>query len=210
MPKGNKAIVDVHFHKDWQRRVKTWFNQPARHERRRNARALKAVRVFPRPVAGDLRPLVHAPSHKYNSRIRIGRGFSLEELKEAGLNVNSAKTIGISIDYRRRNKSDRSLKTNVQRIKEYRSKLVLFPKNNKKVKTGEATKEEQSKVSQVRGDVLPAREGGAKLEVVRIADLDTKSSAYTLLRKARADARLVGIRERRAKEKAEQEANKKQ
>ena len=34
-------------------------------------------------------------------------------------------------------------------------------------------------------------------------------SAYTTLRKARSDARLVGVREKRAKEKAEAEANKK-
>eukprot|EP01115_Flamella_aegyptia_P003010 TRINITY_DN1469_c0_g1_i1.p1 TRINITY_DN1469_c0_g1~~TRINITY_DN1469_c0_g1_i1.p1 ORF type:complete len:210 (+),score=92.36 TRINITY_DN1469_c0_g1_i1:49-678(+) len=209
MPKSNKVIADNHFRKDWQRRVKTWFNQPARHERRRKNRAQKAVRVFPRPVAGSLRPLVHAPTPKYNMKVRLGRGFTLEELKEAGVNPTFAKTIGIAVDYRRRNKSDKSLKTNVQRLKEYKSKLVLFPRNNKKVKTGE-TRADQVKVAQLHGEVLPVAQTGSKLEVVSLSSIDNKKSAYTELRIARANARLVGVREKRAKEKAEQEANKKQ
>ena len=38
-----------------------------------------------------------------------------------------AKTIGICVDHRRRNKSVESLQINAQRLKEYQSKLVLFP-----------------------------------------------------------------------------------
>ena len=45
------------------------------------ARAKKAAAVFPRPAAGSLKPLVHCPSQKYNTKIRLGRGFTLEELK---------------------------------------------------------------------------------------------------------------------------------
>ena len=43
-------------------------------------------------------------------------------------------TIGIAIDYRRRNRSVESLQLNVQRLKEYRSKLILFPKKASKPK----------------------------------------------------------------------------
>lgn len=32
---------------------------------------------------------------------KLGRGFSLLELKEAGLNAKFAKTIGIAVDHRR-------------------------------------------------------------------------------------------------------------
>jgi large subunit ribosomal protein L13e len=81
MPKHNNAIQRNHFHKDWQNRVKTWFDQPARKKRRRNARIAKAARVFPRPAAGPLRPIVHAPTIRYNAKVRLGRGFSLDELK---------------------------------------------------------------------------------------------------------------------------------
>ena len=51
-----------------------------------------------------------------------------------------ARTIGIAVDHRRRNKSVESLQTNVQRLKEYRSKLILFPVHaNKKPRKGDAT-----------------------------------------------------------------------
>ena len=50
----------------------------------------------------------------------------------AGIPPKVAPTIGISVDHRRRNKSYESLQTNVQRLKEYRSKLILFPRHPKK------------------------------------------------------------------------------
>jgi large subunit ribosomal protein L13e len=45
------------------------------------ARQKKAVKIFPRPTAGPLRPIVHGQTLKYNMKVRAGRGFSLEELK---------------------------------------------------------------------------------------------------------------------------------
>merc|ERR1712000_774409 len=89
--KHNNAIPRNHFKKDWQNRVKTWFDQPARKQRRRVNRAKKAARVFPRPVAGLLRPLVQAPTKKYNAKTRLGRGFTLEELKAAGVSRYQAR-----------------------------------------------------------------------------------------------------------------------
>ena len=47
MPKGNHAVGDAHFRKDWQRRVRTWFDQPASAQKRRHARALKVILDFP-------------------------------------------------------------------------------------------------------------------------------------------------------------------
>jgi large subunit ribosomal protein L13e len=43
--KRNNVIPNGHFHKDWQRYVKTWFNQPARKIRRRQNRIAKAAKV---------------------------------------------------------------------------------------------------------------------------------------------------------------------
>jgi ribosomal protein L13E len=45
------------------------------------ARQKKAVKIFPRPTNGYLRPIVHGQTLKYNMKVRAGRGFSLEELK---------------------------------------------------------------------------------------------------------------------------------
>jgi len=45
------------------------------------ARQKKAVKIFPRPTTGKLRPIVHGQTLKYNMKVRSGRGFSLEELK---------------------------------------------------------------------------------------------------------------------------------
>ena len=139
-PKRNNIIPNGHFHKDWQHMVKTWFNQPMRKKRRRTTRAAKAAAIAPRPVAGLLRPVVRCPTFKYNTKLRLGRGFSLDELKVlAGISKRSARTIGISVDYRRRNLSMESLQQNVQRLKEYKSKLIVFPRKEGQPKKGDAT-----------------------------------------------------------------------
>ena len=80
-PKHNNMIHNNHFHKQWQNYVKTWFDQPGRKKRRRIARQKRALQIAPRPVAGALRPIVRCPTFKYNTKIRAGRGFTLEELK---------------------------------------------------------------------------------------------------------------------------------
>ena len=79
--KHNNQLPNQHFRKDWQRRVKTWFDQPGRKKSRRIARIQKAARIAPRPVDGLLRPAVRCPTIKYNTKLRAGRGFTLEELK---------------------------------------------------------------------------------------------------------------------------------
>lgn len=80
-PKGNNMIPNGHFHKDWQKYIKTWFNQPARKRRRHRNRVNKAISVAPRPAKGLLRPIVHCPTVRYHMKVREGRGFTLEELK---------------------------------------------------------------------------------------------------------------------------------
>ena len=48
------------------------------------ARAEKAKSLFPRPAAGLLRPVVRGQTKRYNTKTRVGRGFTLEELKVGG------------------------------------------------------------------------------------------------------------------------------
>ena len=59
--------------------------------------------------------------------------------KNAGVNKRFARTVGIAVDYRRRNKSTESLQINSQRLKEYMAKLIVFPKNAAKPNAFEAT-----------------------------------------------------------------------
>ena len=50
-----------------------------------------------------------------------------------------------------RNKSVESLQLNSQRLKEFKSKMILFPINAKKPRKGDATAEEMSKAVQLAG-----------------------------------------------------------
>ena len=72
-------------------------------------------------------------------RIRAGRGFSLQELKTAGVNKKQALSIGIPVDHRRRNRSEESLERNVERLKAYKDRLILFPLKSKKPKKGDSS-----------------------------------------------------------------------
>jgi large subunit ribosomal protein L13e len=83
--KHNNQLPNQHFRKEWQRRVKTWFDQAGQKKSRRVARVQKATRVAPRPVDGLLRPAVRCPTLRYNMKLRSGRGFTLEEIKARNL-----------------------------------------------------------------------------------------------------------------------------
>ena len=137
---GNHVIPNVHFRKVngmqkgyWNRAyIKPWLGQAARKKRRSLARKAKAAKVAPRPVAGLLRPVVHPPTQRYNMKLRLGRGFTLAELREAKIAPARARTIGIAVDHRRRNRCTESLQENVNRLKMYMSKLLIFPRKSGK------------------------------------------------------------------------------
>jgi large subunit ribosomal protein L13e len=137
---------------------------------------------------------------QYNSKIKLGRGFTLEELKEAGINRKLAPTIGITVDHRRTNKSVESLTRNVERLKEYKARLVVFPRRNNKIKNGDATKAEiaESKLDTSSVNVLPKTADAVTF--APITEDMTAFKGYSSLRAARADAKLVGIRAKKAKE----------
>merc|ERR1712212_1386366 len=195
--KHNNVLPNAHFHKDWQNRVKTWFNQPGRKKRRRVSRQKKALAIAPKPVAGSLRPVVRCPTYKYNTKVRMGRGFTLEELKTAGIPKKYAVTIGICVDHRRKNKGTESLQTNVQRLKEYKSKLIVFPK-----KGGEA---DVAVPPSVHGKIMPINATKPAIKARVITEEEKKVSVFKTMRIERANRRLAGIRARRKKE-AESEA----
>merc|ERR1739849_28898 len=190
----------------WQRYVKTWFNQPARKIRRRQNRIAKAAKVAPRPL-GKLRPVVSCPTYKYNLKQRAGRGFTLEEIKAAGLSKKFARTIGIAVDHRRRNKSVESLQLNSQRLKEFKSKMILFPINAKKPRKGDATAEEMSKAVQLAGTKVMAPKSVTKRP--RAMAITADMQAFQAFRQARAFKRLHGIRAKKAADAEADELSKK-
>ncbi|KAG9393232.1 Ribosomal protein L13e [Carpediemonas membranifera] len=100
------------------------LDQAGRKVSRRHARQEKATKMAPRPVDA-LRPAVHCMTQRYNMRMRMGRGFSVAELKAAGVAPAYAKTIGICVDTRRKNRSEESLNRNVERIKAYVAKITV-------------------------------------------------------------------------------------
>merc|ERR1712059_125108 len=156
--------------------------------------------VAPRPVK-TLGPVVRCPTFRYNLKQRSGRGFSLEELKTAGITKNMAKTIGISVDHRRRNKSVESLQINAQRLKEYQSKLILFPIKQSKPRPGDASEEDMKKASQLVGELMPVPSRILKRpRAMEVTDDLKKFKAFNAIRQSRAVARLWGIRAKKAKE----------
>ncbi|KAL3075704.1 hypothetical protein niasHS_012534 [Heterodera schachtii] len=204
-PRGNNMLPNAHFHKHWQRRIKTWFNQPARKERRRAARSAKAARLAPRPAGGLLRPVVRCPSVRYNKKCRVGRGFTLEELKRSGMGKYEARSLGIAVDTRRVNRSVESTERNVARLKEYRSRLIIFPKKMNKPKKGDSSPEELKLAAQMPGSVvMPPVAKQRRLKAEPITEAMNKFSAYCHQRRVRADKRLKGKREKKAKEAADE------
>lgn len=207
--KHNNVIANNHFRKDWQNRVRTWFEQPMRKRRRRTNRIAKAARIAPRPTDGPLRPIVRCQTNKYNMHVRLGRGFSIEELKQAGIPLRFAPTIGIATDMRRKNRSVDAMQENVQRLKEYQTKLLVFPRNPAKPKAGEASKDDLAMISQFKGTIIPIQKTKPSIEVRPITAEDKAKNAYRSLRIERMNKRLEGARKKKAEEKAAAAAAKK-
>ena len=193
MVKHNNALPNVHLRKHWGRFVRTWFDQPARKHRRYTTRKSTAKKVFPRPIS-RLRPIVAGQTRKYNGMLRYGKGFSIAELKAAGLSATFARTVGISTDHRRTNANDDAFKRNVDRLKEYKSKLILFPLKAGKHKKGliadltaEQVASEAAKHQNSSRHVLARPDKDLSVETVAITEDMKKHRAYQQIRQAQID-----------------------
>ncbi|KAI0001948.1 ribosomal protein L13e [Russula vinacea] len=181
----NNVLPGNHFRKDWQRRVKTWFDQPGRKLRRRNARKAKAAALGVRPLT-LLRPAVRGQTVRYNAKIREGRGFTLNELKEAGI---SRKTI------------------NIERLKAYKERLVVFPRKTGKPKKGDSSPDDLK--APTTRQTLPLPPPSVPEQPRKITQEEREFNAYKTLRNNRAETRFEGVRKIRAAKKEEEEAAKK-
>ena len=136
-------------------------------------------------------------------------------IQEAGIPRRLAPTIGISIDPRRANLSTETLTANVHRLKTYRARLLLFPRLPGAHRKSDSTKEElaahekgETKISRKVHAVHPIVDEGKLKAVGEVKRSEmpeaVEGGAYRKLRDARSEARLVGVREKRAKAKAEE------
>ncbi|CAI9741875.1 ribosomal L13 [Octopus vulgaris] len=170
---------------------------------------IKARKVAPRPAAGPLRPIVTCPSIKYNMRVRAGRGFTIEELKKAGISKREAPTIGIAVDYRRRSMSAEELQANAQRLKEYKSRLILFPRKMSKPGKKDSSAEEIKLATQLKGTLMPIV-NRVKKDKPQVLTKDMRRfKAHHTIKIARKDKRLFGRRQKRAERLAAEEESKK-
>lgn len=91
-------------------------------------------------------------------------------------------------------------------MKQYLGKLILFPLNADKPKKTDAKPEEIKLAVQIKKQrVMPIKQRLVREKSRPVTEADTKFQAFQALRMARADARLVGQREKKAKQAAEDE-----
>merc|ERR1712037_941101 len=114
-------------------------------------------------------------------------------------------TIGIAVDHRRCNRCAESLQVNVDRLKLYMSKLLVFPRKSGKkgVKKGDTPKSELQNVAQnTLKEIIPVPKPELRVKARAITDAEKEKSAYKLMKKARTDAKYDGIKRKKAAEKA--------
>ena len=91
-------------------------------------------------------------------------------------------------------------------MKQYLGKLILFPLKSDKPKANEAKPEEVKVAVQLKKkQVMPIKQQKEREKPRPVTEADTKFHAYQAIRMARADARFVGQREKKAKQAAEDE-----
>jgi large subunit ribosomal protein L13e len=186
MVKHNNIIPNIHCRKKYMQssrgplKVKLALNQATRKKARRVVRAARAAKIAPAPLE-KLRPIVHCPTQKYSAKVRFGKGFTLEELKTAKLHPTYAQQVGIAIDWRRHNKSEESLSTNVARLEEYKKNLVILKK-------GDALP------PQVKGVLQPIPKPSTEIVMEAITDEMKAFKAYTTMRVAKKENKVAGQR----------------
>merc|ERR1719300_2213250 len=129
----NSGIPKKTVKTNWQRYIRTEFHKPFAKKRKQSTKALKAASKSKRPLH-LLRPVVRCLSQKYDSRLRLGQGFTKLEVEKAGLDLNWCYRFGVKIDKRRKDQNEETLKRNVERLvvksNSIRKELVKNGKEN--------------------------------------------------------------------------------
>lgn len=143
----------------------------------------------------------------------IHAGFTLAEIKAAGLGVAFARSVGITVDHRRKNRCQESLELNKSRLQAYINKLVLYPRHASKLVTkakggilNDTAKEAQKVTDKPIANTVPALIKRVKtLSTTEVAKLK-KDKVFRILRQEWANQRNNG---RRLAKAANAEAKKK-
>jgi len=207
MVKHNNIIPNVHLRKHWQRRVRVHLDQPQKKLVRLQKRQAKSKQMYPRPVQ-KLRPVVSSATRKYAGKVRYGRGFTLAELKGAGLSARVAQSVGISVDHRRTSTSNEQLKLNIERLNSYKSALVLFPRKDGKPKKGliaDTSNIDESKIAANTGVTLARKADAAETKFEAITADMKKVNSHSIYRQAWTNARYKGRRDKRKADEAAKE-----
>jgi large subunit ribosomal protein L13e len=118
------------------------------------------------------------------------------------------------------NASVESLTANVARLRAYKARLILFPRRGGQYKKLDSSPEEvkAAQIAFKEGEggyvknvdsLLPVTNIGRAEAISEVSKDDMpegEEAAYRRLREARSEARLIGVREKRAKAKAEEAA----
>ena len=89
------------------------------------------------------------------------------------------------------------MKLNSDRLKEYKSRLVVFPRKSGS-KKGDASSEELSHATQLKGQIIPFSKIGDAVSYTALDEDMKKFNAHSALRVALNEAKLVGIRLKKA------------
>lgn len=187
-------------------KVKCFFNVNGHKTRRSQRRQDRAAARSPAPL-DLLRPTVKACTRRYASKIRFGRGFSLAEIRAAGLTPAFARTVGIAVDHRRHNKNAETMGANIARLNEYKKKLILFPAKEGKFKKGLIPDSTADKLGGVEQNITPSVFGLPPVDKTSPPEPLTKemlaAKVYQKLRIERTNKRYNGARLEKAKKAAE-------
>ena len=93
---------------------------------------------------------------------------------------------------------------NVKRLKAYKAKLILFPRRSGKAKKPDSAAEDLAVAAQLKTALLPITKAAPKIESVPVTQEMQAAKAYSVLRLERMNARLVGIRAKKAAEAAKE------
>eukprot|EP00210_Caulerpa_lentillifera_P001466 g1407.t1 len=117
----------------------------------------------------------------------------MRSVKRAGLTPFIARSIGIAFDKRRKNRSMEALQRNVARLENYKSKLVLFPRNPDKPKNHDASAEECENAVQFSGPkIMPIEKTKPSTPFVKITPEMQSFAAWQKLQDERKRAKAVG------------------
>lgn len=160
--KHNNALTSNHYNKG-SMKFKMWFNQPAKKMKRRELRCKKAKEQYPTPVQ-KLMPVVRQPTQRHNYKIRLGRGFTEQEIAASGAEIKFAMSVGVKVDKRRKDRNMETYERNVERLKEYLRNIKVY-KNRKEAR-------DENAIS-FKGIIMPVKNEKPVTKFIGVNDIDS-------------------------------------